>query len=84
MGIRELRDNMTATVRLVRAGESVEITHDGKPVALLVPIPTDRLSRLIAAGEVRPPRPLTRPLQRFGVIGATDATRALEHDRAER
>jgi antitoxin (DNA-binding transcriptional repressor) of toxin-antitoxin stability system len=84
MGIRELRDSMTSTVRLVRSGESIEITHDGKPVALLVPIPVDRLSRLIAAGEVRPARPLTRPLRRFRVTGPMDATRALEHDRAER
>jgi prevent-host-death family protein len=38
MGIRELRDNLTKTIRRVRAGETIEITHDGEPVALLTPI----------------------------------------------
>lgn len=62
MGIRELRDTLTATIRRVRAGESIEVTHDGEPVALITPIPKDRLSRLIAEGVVTPAKgPLVLP-----------------------
>jgi len=59
MGIRELRDNLTSAVRRVRAGETIEVTHDGVPVAVLAPIRTNRLDELIARGEARR---ATRPL----------------------
>ena len=52
MGIRELRDTLTKTIREVRAGESIEITHDGEPIALLSPVVKDRIDWLIAAGLV--------------------------------
>ncbi len=84
MGIRELRDKLTSTIRRVRAGESIEITHDGKPVALLSPLPPDRIARLVAGGEVTEARPLTRPLRWFPVTGPVTASEALEEDRAER
>jgi len=56
MGIRELRDNLTAAVRRVRAGETIEVTSDGMPVALLTPVPTSRRDRLIAEGRLIPPQ----------------------------
>ncbi|HEX7082728.1 MAG TPA: type II toxin-antitoxin system prevent-host-death family antitoxin [Gaiellaceae bacterium] len=59
MGIRELRDNLTAAVRRVRAGETIEVTHDGEPVAVLAPVRRDALDDLIVRGEARP---ATRPL----------------------
>ena len=65
MGIRELRDNLTAAVRRVRAGESIEVTYDGEPVAVLAPIGRNRLDELIARGEATPALhrlDLTRPL----------------------
>ena len=40
IGIRQLRQNASAYLRLVRAGETVEIVDRGRPVALWVPIPT--------------------------------------------
>jgi len=62
MGIRQLRDTLTATIRRVRNGEVIEVTHDGAPVALLTPIPRDRMSRLIAEGIVTPAKgPLVLP-----------------------
>jgi prevent-host-death family protein len=82
VGIRELRDNLTATIRRVRGGESVEVTHDGDPVALIVPYPQDHIARLIASGEAAPPRPLIRPLRRFPVTGPMTASEAIEDDRA--
>lgn len=84
MGIRELRDSLTATIRRVRMGETVEVTHNGAPVAVLAPIPRDRIGRLVAAGEVIPGGPLVRPPRRFPVTGKLTASEALEDDRAER
>jgi antitoxin (DNA-binding transcriptional repressor) of toxin-antitoxin stability system len=84
MGVRQLRDTLTSTIRRVRAGESVEITLDGQPVALLTPLPADRIARLVAAGDVTASRPLGRPMRRYPVTGPKSASEALEEDRAER
>jgi antitoxin (DNA-binding transcriptional repressor) of toxin-antitoxin stability system len=84
MGIRKLRDTLTKTIREVRAGETIEITHDGEPVALLSPVVNDRIDWLIAAGlATAPVRPLElrEPLP---VTGPMSASEALEEDRAGR
>jgi prevent-host-death family protein len=84
MGIRQLRDTFTATLRRVQRGETIEVTHHGAPVAVLTPLPADRIDRLIAAGDVAPPEPLERPLRRHRVTGDLSASEALAEDRAER
>ncbi len=84
IGIRELRDTLTATIRRVRNGETLEITHDGEPVAILAPVRGDRIQRLIAGGDVAAPIPLGEPLRRFPVTGEMTASEAIEEDRAER
>jgi prevent-host-death family protein len=57
VGIRELKQNASAVIRRVKAGESVEVTEHGQPVALLVPIPetNDLIERLIAEGQAARP-----------------------------
>lgn len=53
VGIRELRQRASQLLRLVEAGETIEITDRGRPVALLTPISDlSPLERLRAAGEV--------------------------------
>lgn len=84
MGIRELRDTLTQTIRRVQKGETIEVTNHGAPVAVLAPVPQDRIARLVASGEVAPGRPLDRALRRFPVTGEQTASQALEDDRAER
>ncbi len=84
MGIRELRDTLTATLRRVRRGERIEVTHHGSPVAVLAPIPADRIDRLVASGEVTRGAPLEGALRRFPVTGEMSAGQAIEDDRAER
>jgi prevent-host-death family protein len=84
MGIRELRDNLTAAVRRVRAGEIVEVTHDGEPVAVLTAVPRRRLDRLLVLGDATAPVPLERPISRFPIVTERSASEALEDDRAER
>jgi prevent-host-death family protein len=84
MGIRELRDNLTATIRRVRDGETIEITHHRERVAVLAPPRIDRLDRLHEASDITPGVPLDGPLRRHHVTGAVSASEALEEDRAER
>ncbi len=84
MGIKELRDSLTASIRRVRAGETIEVTHHGVPVAVLAPVPGDRIGRLVAAGDVTPGRPLDGPLRRHPVVGTQTASAAIEADRGER
>ena len=84
VGIRELRDTLTSTLRRVRNGETLEVTHDGVPVALLAPIPPDPVQRLIAEGAATPPVALDRPIRRRASSTGVTASQALEDDRAER
>lgn len=84
MGIRQLRDNLTTTIRRVRAGETIEVTHHGEPIAVLAPVRTDRIGRLLAGRDVEPGTELTRPLRRFPVEGEVSASQAIEDDRADR
>jgi prevent-host-death family protein len=83
IGIRELRDTLTQTIRRVRAGETIEVTHDGEPVAVLSPYRRDRIEQLIASGRVTAPtRPLYPLPKRFPVTGPMTASEALEEDRS--
>ena len=75
MGIRELRDNLTKTIRRVRAGETIEITHDGEPVVLLSPVPGGRIEHLIALGRGYPGKPLDRRRIRGSGNRADDSER---------
>jgi prevent-host-death family protein len=57
VGVRELRQNLSVYLRRVEAGESIDVTEHGRPIARLGPRPDDRLSvidRLIAEGRVTP------------------------------
>jgi prevent-host-death family protein len=83
MGIRELRDTLTATIRRVQRGETIEVTHHGSPVAVLSPLPADRIERLVSSGDVSRGIPLNRPLRRHPVTGDRTASQAIEDDRAE-
>ncbi len=52
VGIRELRQNATAVLRRVAAGETVEITDRGRAVARIVPMHEgSRLEQLLAEGR---------------------------------
>jgi prevent-host-death family protein len=84
IGIRELRDRLTATIRRVRDGETIEITHHRRPVAVLTPVRADRIDRLLEAADITPGEPLDRSLRRFPPTGGLTASEALEADRAER
>jgi prevent-host-death family protein len=59
VGIRELRQNLSAVLKRVQAGERLVVTDRNKPVALLGPVPEDPLERAIAEGRIIPAK---RPL----------------------
>ena len=56
VGVRELRQNASQLIEKAQAGDSVEITKHGKPVAWLVPVPSERRHRqsLVSAGLLKP------------------------------
>jgi prevent-host-death family protein len=56
IGLRQLRQRASKYLRKVEAGQSVEITTRGRPVALLVPLRgASRHERLVREGRVSPP-----------------------------
>ena len=56
MGIRELRDSLTAALRRVERGERIEVTRDGHPVAVIAPYARREIDRLVADGRATPGR----------------------------
>ncbi|MHB8718203.1 MAG: type II toxin-antitoxin system Phd/YefM family antitoxin [Candidatus Dormibacteria bacterium] len=57
VGMRELNQYPAAVIRRVKAGETVEITERGRPVARVVPLTSDGgvLGELIRAGRAIAP-----------------------------
>lgn len=57
VGIRELRQRASELLRRVAAGETIEVTDRGRPVAQLAPLPAGgEFARLRSAGEIIPAR----------------------------
>lgn len=55
IGIRELRQQASKHLGTVAGGETIEVTDRGRPVALLVPVPSGSTrERLIASGRMAP------------------------------
>ncbi len=57
VGVRELRQNLSVYLARVKAGETLEVTEHGQPVAQLGPRATRPLSiidRMIAEGRITP------------------------------
>ncbi len=59
IGIRDLKQSLSETLRAVGRGEHVRVTRRGRPVADIVPAGAaaadDRLRRLVAEGRLVPP-----------------------------
>lgn len=57
VGVRELRQNLSVYLARVKAGETLDVTEHGRPVAQLRPRPQDAISaidRMIAEGRITP------------------------------
>lgn len=59
IGVRELKQSLSETLRAAGRGELIRVTLRGRPLVDIVPAGVsagdDRLRRLIAAGRVVPP-----------------------------
>jgi len=53
---REMRNRSGEILRRVEAGETVRVSNNGHPAALIVPVGGDPLDGLVARGEARPAR----------------------------
>jgi prevent-host-death family protein len=57
VGVRELRQNLSVYLDRVKAGETLDVTEHGQPVAQLGPRPakpTSIIDQLIAEGRITP------------------------------
>lgn len=80
VSISQLKDQLSAYLKKVRAGETVVVMDRNTPVAQLTPLPSrqdvsERIARLEAEGVLLPPKrpPLTSDELRSGVARAPGA-----------
>jgi prevent-host-death family protein len=53
VGVRELKDTLSAVLHRVQKGEPIEVTDNGRPIARMVPIrPMSVTERLVAEGTL--------------------------------
>jgi prevent-host-death family protein len=87
IGIRELRQNASKYIRMVKAGETIEVRERDVPVARLTPIPPPRkltLEELIERGVVRPAERPFRPVKRLPPTDGPTSTEILSEMRDDR
>ena len=59
VGVREIRQNLSVYLDRVKAGETLQVTEYGRVVAILAPLPAERLSpleRMVREGRAIPPQ----------------------------
>lgn len=59
VGVREIRQNLSVYLDRVKAGETLHVTEYGRVVAILAPLPAERLSpldRMVREGRAIPPK----------------------------
>lgn len=78
---REMRNNSGELLRRVAEGESVLVTNNGVPAAVLVPAGSDIRSRLTASGRLRVGSGLDLSVLPPPVTAGTPTERLLEEDR---
>lgn len=92
VGIRELKNALSAYVRRAEAGETVLVTDRGRTVAVLGPaapggaLGVSRYEELVASGMIRPAtdrKPLLAGIRTLKLPRGT-ATELLDADRGER
>ena len=92
VGVRELRQNLSVYLKRVEAGETLQVTEHGRPVALLTPLPQQKgsvLDLLIAQGLATPAKEdLVTYLRREGLprphSTRMSSAEALDLERADR
>lgn len=64
VGIRELKNNLSRFLDLVKQGDLIVVTDHGRPVAHLISVDKgdDKMSELVASGIIQAPRSRVREL----------------------
>jgi prevent-host-death family protein len=85
VGVRELRQNASKILDMVKAGAIIEVTEHGEPVARLAPIKRSLFDEYIESGLIRPAEnPNWRPHpDRVKIKGLKTSTEILLEMRAE-
>jgi prevent-host-death family protein len=86
VGVRELRQNLSVYLDRVKAGETLEVTEHGNPVARLTPNPAVRLSiidQMIADGRATPAKGDRRTLPMPPTIPGRPLSEILQEMRDE-
>jgi antitoxin (DNA-binding transcriptional repressor) of toxin-antitoxin stability system len=89
VGVRELRQNLSVYLHRVKDGETLQVTEFGRVVALLIPLPAEKLSpleRMVREGRAIPPKGSLkdrRPPQP-GLPGCPSSEELLAADREDR
>ena len=73
IGVRALRDGLSAQLQRVKAGETIEVTEHGRVIARLVPVESPSvIERLVAEALIElpsaPRRPLPEPIKIDGTV----------------
>jgi prevent-host-death family protein len=86
VGVRELRQNLSAYLRRVAVGESFEVTERGVRVAVLAPLPEEStpLGRLVSSGRASRPDGDVLDLEPPPGSSSSRLGDALETEREER
>jgi len=87
IGVRELRQHASRYLRMVKSGETVEVTERGQLVALLSPPSPGAAARdlLVARGRLVPAQaPFRLPARRVLARGRKSASQTLAELRQER
>lgn len=73
VGVRDLKNRLSAHLDRVKEGEEIMVTERGRPIARLSPVGADidRMTALVDAGIVRQPTTMTRrlPAERVRLTG---------------
>src|SRR6185436_3235042 len=89
VGVRELRQNLSVYLDRIKNGETLQVTEFGRVVALLSPLPAEKLSpfeRMVREGRAIPPKGTLkdrRPPQP-GPLGMPSSEEILAADRGDR
>ena len=79
VGIRELRQQASRLLKRVVAGESIEVTDHGRPIARIVPLRPRALDQLVLEGRASAPNgDLLALADRLGLPGPADGRAASE------
>jgi len=89
VGVRELRQNLSVYLDRVKDGESLQVTEFGHVVALLTPLPAEKLSpfeRMVREGRAIPPKGSLkdRPRPKPAPPGTPSSEEMLAWDREDR